>query len=269
VSSDTDLVLFSGGVDSTFNLLKRFHDGKKQALLTIHGLDYRTPDHKRFEELVSKTDAFARQVSTARLYVKTYIYNEYKKFDVQPDMGHGFALTAALFLWDGCFRDAEISADHSRYQEYVAYPWGTNSVTNDLFRSASLGLRTSRNEFTRAGKVRHLAADSTALHALSFCMEYSARPHNCGVCRKCVRTKAMFLAELRSIPDIFLDRTWDPKFFKLMNFQKRGDLLVFLDIYHEAMRNGSVDYVPGLKEKFKELVEPSLMQRWVQRFRKH
>jgi hypothetical protein len=150
---DSDVVFYSGGVDSTFNLLQRRREKKQHTLLTIHGLDYKTPDVTRFNELLEKTRPFAQYVGGERIFARTNIYEEYKKLRVYPDIGHGFALAASVFLWDGAFPRAELAADYALHEQFITHPWGTNSATNPYFRSAGLRIITAQDHVTRAESV--------------------------------------------------------------------------------------------------------------------
>ena len=247
--TDEELVFFSGGIDSTYNLLKRMEDGKKQVLLTV---DFGNTGPEQFSQLLSRTGALASAASDSRLIVRTNVFRIYKQLGIRPDIGHGFALASVGFLWDGILSGANIAADSARFQEPIWYPWGTNSVTNELFKSSSFGLDTSCLSLTRSQKIHELSENPAQLDSLVFCTNRKIQPKNCGTCSKCVRTKAMFLATAGHIPNIFVDSTWDGKFFKSIESKLRKERVYLIDIYMEAAKRGRT--IPGLNAAFRKLV---------------
>ena len=82
---DDDLYLYSGGIDSTYALLKRIRAAKTQTLLTIHGMDYRFDDEQKFDCLIDKTSRFAKLAGKQRVLVRTNAYDVYKKYSINPD----------------------------------------------------------------------------------------------------------------------------------------------------------------------------------------
>lgn len=241
------LLLFSGGVDSTSNLLRHEQVGSRPHLLTLHGLDYRHSDEARFAGLLEQTQPLVDRAAAGRHTVRTDIYDLYRKSQVDVAAGHGFALFSGLFLFADQFGVGEISADYSAAQDYVVSPWGTNSLTNPMYASSTFHVATASADATRSDKVALLAKDHVALRALTFCKDYSKRPKNCGVCSKCTRTKAMFIAVTGEAPDIFIDRRFDPKSLATIKLSSRSEAAFFVDLYLAARRNGNLDRLPGLE----------------------
>lgn len=250
----TDLLLFSGGVDSTYNLLRRHRDGLKQSLLTLRGLDYRVDDEPRFAQMVEKTESIVALSGSSRHYVATNAYSFYRRFGVSDaGLTHGFVLASALFLMGRGARVGEISADYARHQEFIVAPWGTNSLTNELFASSTFRMHTECLDVTRSQKMKALYGSPEALASLSFCKDYSSRPHNCGVCSKCVRTKYMFLAATGNLPDIFADNAISPNLIKTIDLGKRSEKAFFLDLAMCAEENGTTSLIPGLGKRYEAL----------------
>lgn len=255
-ASDCDLLLFSGGVDSTYNLLLRHEAKKEQVLLTIHGIDYKVDDPERYGRLLKKTDPLVQMVGSRRIFLKTDAYAVYKRNLIGIDVGHAFVLAAGLFLYGAKYRNGEISADRSVIEDYMAAPWGTNGITNPLFESSSFRMHTANLDMSRAGKLPLLRRYPVALHALSFCKDYSFRPENCGVCSKCIRTKAMFLASDTALPDIFADSSFDKELFVHQELGQ-GSRVKLADIYNTARRNGLLGNFPGLRERLLAFSTPA------------
>jgi hypothetical protein len=243
------LLLFSGGIDSTYNLLRLEAAGQRPHLLTVHGLDYKAADDERFESLLLHTKPIVDRASSGRNIVLTDIYDIYKRAGIDVAVGHAFALFSALFLFSNRFECGEISADYSTAQDFTVHPWGTNSLTNSMFESSTFRVMTGSADVTRSEKVAAIARDKAALHALTFCSDYSKRPLNCGICAKCVRTKAMFIAATGSVPEIFIDPAFRASSLDSMNLSKRSEEAFFVDLFLAARRNGQIAKLPGLAEK--------------------
>jgi hypothetical protein len=255
---DRDLLLFSGGVDSTYNLLRRHRAGLKQSLLTVHGLDYRVDDDARFRELVDKTNPVAQATGSAeRLLVKTNLFQAYRRERISHiGILHGFVLASCLFLARRGFRSGEISADYSREQEPLVFPWGTNSITNRLFASSAFRMETACLDVTRSGKMQALLDSPEALSSLTFCRIYGSRPHNCGTCSKCIRTKAMFLATSGSIPAIFNEMKLPKNALRAIDLRSATERAFFLDLAQAAEASCTIRLIPGLEDRLAELRRP-------------
>ena len=65
-------------------------------------------------------------------------------------------------------------------------------------------------------------------------------PDNCGTCRKCIRTKAMFLVSTGSIPEIFVDNSFNEVLAQQMA-RKFSERVHLFDIYHCARNRGVLD----------------------------
>lgn len=248
-----DLCLYSGGIDSTYALLRRHREGRQQTLLTIHGMDYRYEDGDRFTELLNKTAAFTNLVGKQRIVIRTDAYRVYKQHRVNPkgsDVGHVFVLAAATFLYSERFGRVVIAADYRLDQQFDVHPWGTNAATNQLFDDGGFRLHTEDQDITRAQKCGALLTCDTALNALTFCVDYQSRPHNCGRCQKCVRTKAMFMASSGRIPAVFADATLEPGCLDAFDLKKKHQRAFFLDLHETALTNDTVEAIPGLAQMY-------------------
>ena len=238
-SSDRALMLYSGGVDSTFALKRYVEEGNpKPDLLTIHGMDYCREDHERFEKLKKRTERFREIYAGENIEVRSNAASIMRHFGVSPSIGHGFQLFSTLFLFDAAYGCGLISADFTTSQDYLTVPWGTNSLTNSLFQGSRMHIDTLSNDITRGEKLRQLYSDNLALNTLSFCTNYSVRPDNCGTCSKCVRTKAMFHAAGLEIPDIFLISGFDANDLRFLDLTKPIENVFCTDVLELARQSG-------------------------------
>jgi hypothetical protein len=241
-ASDRALMLYSGGVDSTFALKRYVEEGNpKPDLLTIHGMDYRHEDHERFEKLKDRTARFRETYAGESIEVRSNAASIMRRFGVSSSIGHGFQLFSTLFLFDATHGAGLISADFTASQDYLTMPWGTNSLTNPMFQGNRMKIETLSNDVTRGEKLRQLHSDELALNTLSFCKNYSVRPDNCGTCSKCVRTKAMFHAAGLDIPDIFLIGGFDANDLRFLDLSKPIEVAFCADVLDLARQSGRVD----------------------------
>jgi hypothetical protein len=261
------LVLYSGGADSTYNLLTRKQHGESQSLLTVHGLDYGFDSDKQFARLVVKSSPFADFISDEWIKVRTDAYASYRPLGITTGVGHGFALAAALFLQNHRYKTPVISADYTRAQDLAVVPWGTNHVTNDLFASSTYRLETANTGVSRSEKLAALAASPIALDSLSFCGDEEFRPLNCGRCAKCIRTKAMFLATVGHEPPIFICAGLDRKSLRRWKAWKRKERTFFMDFYAAARSSEHLDMMPWYDELVSSVFDRSTMGRFKRQFR--
>ena len=237
--AENALMLYSGGVDSTYALRRFVDEGNAPPdLLTIHGMDYRRTDHERFQKLQERTALFRQKHAGKSIEVRSNAASVMRRFGVSSSIGHGFQLFSTLFLFDCTYKTGLIAADFNFKQDYLTIPWGTNSLTNPLFVGSRMKIQTLANDVTRGEKLKSLYSDSIALRTLSFCKNYSVRPDNCGTCSKCVRTKAMFHAAGLDIPDIFLIGGFDVADLKFLDLSKPIEVAFCTDVLKLARASG-------------------------------
>ncbi|MEJ2227466.1 MAG: hypothetical protein P8Y67_04340 [Alphaproteobacteria bacterium] len=234
--SDNDRILcfFSGGIDSTYSAIRLQEQGVNNLdCLTIHGMDYRFPDINKFQALMDRTSSFRSRMFNKSLVVRTNLYSVYNSINCNPHDGH-ITHIFALFSCGSLFPDYGtylIASDYRRDQQFSAHPYGSNSVTNSLIRNANGRLVTRDDDVSRCEKAKKLLQTGIDLSSLSICVDYEFRPQNCGVCSKCVRTKAMFYATSKNIPNIFHDMSIGDDWYKSIDLNSKpgrvfcGDIL--------------------------------------------
>lgn len=240
-----DLLLFSGGVDST-HALGAWAGAGRPDLLTVLGMDYRRDDEGRFARLQAKTAAFRAAHAGRQVVVRSDAASVMRRFEVGPDIGHGFHLFAALSLFEASHPRAVIAADFTPEEYALVGPWGTGPLTNARFATAAQEVSTVGLDRSRADKVADLAADPLALGSLSFCVDYAARPENCGRCSKCVRTKAMFVAATGEVPPIFLDGAFSPSDLVALDLSRPTEVAFAGALLRRARASGHLAPFEGL-----------------------
>ena len=248
------LMCFSGGVDSTYSFITNDFGDVTPDLLTVQGMDYSVNDSTRFNEATIKTNLLVGELSRERLFVKSNAYDIYRKYKIGGQLCHVFLLTSVGFMFSDSYKNLLLAADHSYYQQFEVFPAGSTFATNRYFNSGDFKLETHGEDVTRAEKLAHITKTPNALLSISFCKNRKVRPHNCGVCSKCLRTKYMFLASIGRIPEEpFLDSSIPS--FKSLKFSKHQSLSdsYIKDTYKVAFRSGNLDKVPLIVERFNQI----------------
>ena len=223
------LFFFSGGVDSTNMLLRQANLSSDDAAMTICGLDYR-PGSEQFDALITKSDSVLEHFGVPRIIVSTDASKAVRDLKIN----HAFVLSAMGFLFSDRFGSCHLAADARIDSEFLVFPWGTNSVSNALFRSANYRLVTEDLDEGRTDKIARLSRHPRLLEAVSFCSDRRYRPENCGVCGKCIRTKARFLVLNGEIPPIFLNNRFDEADIQNLDFNNKIVFQSMLTLFFES-----------------------------------
>lgn len=250
---DKQLLLFSGGVDSTYTLLnKKFNE--KPDLLTIQGMDYKISDQDKFEKAIEKTNVLASEYANQRVAVRSNAYDIYKEFNIAPRLSFVFVLASVSFLFVKKYGDVTMASDFALYQQFEELPYGSSFATDQLYNSGDFGLETFGNDVNRAEKLPSILLNKTALLSLSLCKNKKIRPENCGVCSKCTRTKYMMLATAGDIPaETFIEKNLDQNI--KLNFNTNGDKqdAYIKSTYAAGFRNGNLDKIPNIVSEYERI----------------
>ena len=246
VDRRTDLVMFSGGLDSTDMLLRIGRRPNPGVALTVRGFDYGQVA-SGFEALLAKTRPFLADLNYHQTVMRTNAF-----LVAYGDHSWGLRLMGAAAVLSPLFKEGVFAADFTIEQDMAVHPYGNNYVTDRFLRSSDFALTPLNNNISRAGKVGNVAAHPFALNSLTFCNNYGTKSRreaalNCGVCGKCSRLKLIFAAETGSIPNIFADMSLD---LERLSVKSRIETAVFMDVYQRARERGTVANVPGLEKKF-------------------
>lgn len=245
-----DLLFYSGGLDATHVALKRLNTGQRQDVLTIRGMDYSLSDEEAFARLLAKTDAFAARLSSTRIILQSNAYDLYRRHGVNlkdHHLAHAFALAGAGFFHAGHYRNLILAADERIDGEFMTFPWGTNLVTNRLFQDDQTAIVTEGDAWTRIEKLITVQQSPDALQSLSFCWNRRIQPDNCGVCRKCLRTKLLSLAALGRVPEIFVERALPADWPERLRYKAPAEQYALQEIWLAAEEHGNAHLIPGLQ----------------------
>jgi hypothetical protein len=199
------IAAFSGGVDSTFTLL-RHATGKlslasyplKEAVLLVHGFDVPLDSPEHLEALKERTAPLLKELQLGVRVIRTNM----KELDLQDwEDSHGSQLASCLHNYSHKFSYGLIGS--SEPYNALVLPWGSNPATDHLLSGGTFRIVHDGAGYSRTEKVSQIATNPTATRTLKVCWEGKETFRNCGVCEKCVRTRLNFLAVGVSDPTCF------------------------------------------------------------------
>lgn len=170
---------FSGGVDSTYTVLRRRNE--TEALFSMGRFDFVAPPDVRAER-VRRQEAFASRLGLRLVSIETNVREYADARRVQWALIHGNCL-AAVALASG-FRTVRIPASHT-YAEL--FPWGTHPLLDGLWSNGRTEIVHDGAGQRRTEKVRYLADYPDALDDVRICWRDPNR--NCQTCAKCIRDR--------------------------------------------------------------------------------
>jgi hypothetical protein len=232
--------LFSGGIDSTFSILQ--NPQSHGVVATVCGIDHLS-EAKTFARLIAKTEPILKHLNSSRIIIRT-------NAACKPShLTHGMILASCLFLLSDLFEKGTIAADSTPAMDLVEWPWGNNHITTEYYAGSDFAVRAVGAEVTRTQKIASIARTGIDLQSLSFCRERNVIPSNCGSCWKCVQTKAMLLIATGSIPEIFIDNSFDESLMRKMLERPRTELFY---LYFHAKKHDALDRIPSLVDLIEE-----------------
>lgn len=200
---------FSGGVDSTYTLLKNVATIDRAVF--IQGLDF-TPEDAGFSAAVQRNADFVRTFGVELLPVETNHYEFGYRYGLSRNLTHGSCL-GALALVLG-FQTVYVPASDP-YRRL--FPLGSHPLTDPLWSNGAVSIIHDGCEAGRTTKLRSICAHEAVRAGLHVCFE---KPNeNCGRCTKCLRTmialrslgvSAPALPPLRSLASVRRHVSRDP-----------------------------------------------------------
>ena len=229
--------LFSGGIDSTFSIIENRKPQTHGVVATVSGID--KVSEANFVRLIAKTEPLLKNLNCTRILITSNAQHQ------PSSLTHGLTLASCLFLLSDLFEQGTLAADFTQAQDLAVWPWGNNQVTNQYFAGSDFVVRTLGAEVGRTEKIASIARAGIDLRSLSFCRQWNVIPSNCGTCRKCIRTKAMFLIATGSIPEIFIDNSFDERLLRKM-VHHRVERAELFDLYSYARKHASLGKIHSL-----------------------
>ena len=190
------IAAFSGGVDSVFTIMRHNRDQLgnasyplRHSVLMVHGFDIPLSSPDQFVLLKERTKPLLDDLNLKLLTIRTNL----KEANLQ-DWEDSFMaqLACCLHNYSHIFYYALVGS--SEPYDGLVLPWGSNPTTDYLLSGGTMRLVHDGAGFSRTEKVAYIANDRTASRVLKVCWEGKETHKNCGVCEKCIRTQANFLA---------------------------------------------------------------------------
>jgi hypothetical protein len=189
------LAAFSGGVDSSFTLVRHCLNWIPAAtypvagIMIVHGFDIPLSRPDGFSRLLARVKPLLDEFDVARHVVRTNL----RDFELQSwEHSHAAALAACLNQFTHLY-DAALVGSTDPYNN-LTIPWGSSPVTDHLLSTSMMPLVHDGAGFSRTAKVAAFSKIPLVLKTLAVCWEGAIPGRNCGVCQKCIRTRLNFLA---------------------------------------------------------------------------
>jgi hypothetical protein len=191
---------FSGGVDSTFTLLRHASGSglpwshEVRDVVMVHGFDVPRANRAAFDGLLHRTRPLLDSLGVGLRQVRTNV-REWPELDWEQT--YGAQLACVLHQFDEDFDRGLIAAGPHYLQPFV--PWGSSALTDPMLSGVRMSIVHDGAAFTRIPKVREIARNPVAMATVKVCWEGEHPDRNCGRCEKCLRTRLSFAAV--GVPD--------------------------------------------------------------------
>lgn len=232
------IAAFSGGVDSSFTLLRNSRHASHphyavDTVLLVHGFDVTLSNSGALRELIDRTRPIREAAGAQLVVVKT----NSKELRLQNwAHSHAAQIAACMHLLSWEFANGLVGSGKS--YEALVLRWGSNPVTDHLLSGGALKIVHDGAGFSRTEKVAFLSTSPAALQSLKVCWQGRHQGRNCGECEKCVRTQLNLLAagvadspcfdsplDLRRIPQIPIWDDWQiSELGSIVSFAERRNI---------------------------------------------
>jgi hypothetical protein len=185
---------FSGGVDSSYQLLAHHHRllGHRSTpirrAVMVRGFDIPLDDTASFASATASAHGVVDRLGVPITRVTT----NWREFCPHWELTFAAATAGVLHLFSADSSSGHFAADMSYGDEVV--PWGSNSVTNPLLGSSAFRIVTEASGLTRTQRCAVIGDDDGVREHLRVCWQPEGKGRNCGVCPKCTLTKLNFRA---------------------------------------------------------------------------
>lgn len=169
---------FSGGVDSTYTLLKRQEEISHAVF--IQGFDF-FDDSETYATAVSRNTQFIQSLGKTLVPIETNHYPFGYRYNLSRNLTQGSCLGAVALLLG--FPRVYVPASYS-YRDL--FPLGSHPMTDPLWSNESVKLIHDGCEAGRTDKIKRICSSESGLANLRVCFENMNV--NCGTCAKCIRT---------------------------------------------------------------------------------
>ncbi len=230
-------LLFSGGVDSFYSLLRGPFPINN--LVFLQGCDVLLSETERLKSMDASLREVAAQVGAKAISIKTNL-REHPIAGRKFKISHGGVFSSVGHLLPEVDR---LIISSSQQKGVWDLPFGSHWDTDPLWGSESLEIVHYGEEFGRNEKLRGIAGETVVQQNLSVCQgkiedRLNDPSYNCGKCEKCVRTM-LIISQSNSLQNY-------PKFLEKNNLNARLDEVLYLSdylvpVYEDILAHGLED----------------------------
>ena len=213
------IAAFSGGVDSTFTVLRHgTHPAGTEAYnldtaLMVHGFDINLANRDAFDLANKRATPFLNKMGVTLRIIRTNI----KELGLQNwEDSHAGQLASCLHQFSDEFEFGLIASSGSYLDAEL--PYGSNPVLDHLYSGDEFGIIYDAAGYPKPEKIAAIAGDLVATAGLRVCWQGRDQWRNCGRCGKCIRTWLVLMMSGVPEPSCF-DGTFDATAIEAMRIQ--------------------------------------------------
>jgi hypothetical protein len=182
------MAAFSGGVDSSYTVLRQAPLGRLTSGLIIQGMDIGVEDAPAFARARSDATVTLGEMGLRCLWVRTNVRSLGRKpFLHWCEETFGIWMASALSCLEPWHSVAYIASSYP--YRFLDLACGSNPVTDRLLGSENVTYEHDGAELSRIEKAAALAREPRLTKRLRVCFERGGKGANCGHCRKCMLTQ--------------------------------------------------------------------------------
>lgn len=206
--SDGAAALFSGGLDSSYMLLRHHRRlvGRRNRRIElgvfVHGADFE-PDSLLADWYTPPARRMLDSLGIEMCVVRT----NFRQCPAIWEHCHGALLASCLHWFSGRSRYGMIAATVTA--DFLSHQWGSHPLTDPLLSSARFTIQDDGILVSRVEKADLVRTWPQAMEDLRVCYQLDPDEMNCGTCQKCLFTKLAFMACGPSVPkSLTTDVSW-------------------------------------------------------------
>ena len=192
--ANTGISLFSGGVDSTFTLLRHQADAGGVGVLPVKDVVFLHHMGLDNEHVARRLDRFAPLLDGLQVEIsvqKTNLAKVLHALGVKYILTYGAQLSASLQQYSHAFNVGLLGSSSPTRSPIIPDDLnGSLPATDWLFSTPQMQIFHDGSGFSRSEKIELIARHPVARQTLHVCLKHPFE--NCGICRKCVRTYLNF-----------------------------------------------------------------------------
>jgi hypothetical protein len=201
---DKVIATFSGGVDSSFTMYRHSQEtcGRQQqnikAGLMVHGFDIPLAEEEAFNSAAKKSEIMLSSLGIELIPMAT---NFRQVIPINWEDTFATALASCMTLLQRGYTKGLIPSSFP--YNALAFPYGSNPITDVLLSSKTFQIIHDGAAFTRLEKIKAISSWKEASQNLRICWEGKQKDRNCCRCEKCVRNILYYRILGIDLPECF------------------------------------------------------------------